>query len=60
MVNGMKAPQKRHFMQSQMNEIFSDVRNHNGHKELQQPGHSRDKVLENRNPQILDSLGSGQ
>src|ERR1700730_9860874 len=35
MVNGMKTPEERHFVQSQVNEIFSDVRNQNSKEKLQ-------------------------
>src|SRR5262249_54640760 len=60
MMNGMKAPQKRHFVQSQMNEIFSDVRNHDGQEKLKDPRHARDKVMKRRDAQIFGGLGGGQ
>jgi len=60
MVNGMKTPKKRDFMQSQMDKIFSNVRNHNGQEKLQKPGHSSDEFLQNWNAQIFGSLGGGQ
>src|ERR1700730_8334216 len=47
-------------MQSQMDKIFSNVRNHHGQKKLQKPRHSSDKFLKNRNAQIFGGLGSGQ
>src|SRR5215467_1735096 len=34
-VNGMKTPKKRHFVQSQMNEILRHVCHHNGQEKLQ-------------------------
>src|SRR5271155_573683 len=43
-----------------MNEIFSNVGDHDGQEKLQQPGHSSDKVLKNRNTQIFGGLGSRQ
>src|SRR5258708_1033810 len=60
MVNGMKTPEKRHFVQSQMNEIFSNVGNHNSQKKLQKPRHSSDQVSKDRNAQIFSGLDSGQ
>ena len=36
-------------MQSQMNEIFRNVRNHNGEEKLKKPGHSSNQLLENWN-----------
>ena len=49
MVHGMKPPQEWHFMQSQMNEVFGDIRHHDSQKKLQKPRHSSDRVLQNRN-----------
>src|SRR5579859_463842 len=45
MVNGVKTPEKRHFVQSQMNEIFGKVRNDNGQEKLQKPRHAGDQRL---------------
>src|SRR5882672_4650029 len=60
MVNGVKSPQKRNFVQSQMNEVFGKVRDHNGQEKLQKPGQSSDKLLKNWNAQIFGGLGGGQ
>jgi len=60
MVYGMKSPEERHFMQSQVNEIFGYVRDHHGQEKLQQPRHASDKSLNNRNTQIFRGLRSGQ
>ena len=60
MVNGVKSPQERHFVQSQMNKIFGNIRDHDGQEKLQKPRHSSDEMLKSRDAQIFGGLGGGQ
>src|SRR5215510_4139786 len=60
MVNGMKTLQKRHFVQSQMNEVLSNVRDDHGQKELQQPRQAGNQLLKNRNTQVFSGQGGRQ
>ena len=60
MVNSVEAPQKRYFVQSQVNKIFRNVRNHDSQEKLQEPGQASDEVLKNRNPQVFRGQGGGQ
>jgi hypothetical protein len=45
---------------TRLNEILSNIGNHDGQKELQKPGYSSDKVLKSRNSQVFGGLRSGQ
>src|SRR6267154_4488862 len=60
MVDCVKAPEKWHFVQSQMNEIFRNVRNHDGQEKLHNPGHASDQFKKDRNAQKFGGLGGGQ
>ena len=46
-------------MQSQMNEIFGNVRHHNGQTKLQNPWQASDQCLKSRNPEIFRGLVAG-
>ena len=60
MMNGVKAPQEWHFVQSQMNEIFTNIRNHDRQEELHKPRQARDEMLQGRNAQVFRRQGGGQ